>query len=175
MRIAVQLCKKIVDIYTGGRDVGEVPARQPLVQAKSKVEVEQWKSKSCALCAYKMGPFRGTLADKRVRFTHREHEVTRSEARRMNEAKVAESRVTPDTAVECPKCGHRFRVGRKLVQRNWHWVSDTQCQNERKTKMSRKLMGFASRKVAAFLAGMVVGIVVGGCSVFGPGIGASVY
>ena len=41
--------------------------------------------------------------------------------------------------------------------------------------MSRKLMGIASRKIAAFLAGMVVGIVVGGCSVFGPGIGASVY
>ena len=41
--------------------------------------------------------------------------------------------------------------------------------------MSRKLMGFASRKVTAFLAGMIVGIVVGGCSVFGPGIGASVY
>ena len=44
--------------------------------------------------------------------------------------------------------------------------------------MSRKTCGFASRKVAAFLAGMVVGIVVGGvcgCSVFGPGIGASVY
>ena len=41
--------------------------------------------------------------------------------------------------------------------------------------MSKKLMGFASRKITAFLAGMVVGIVVGGCSVFGPGIGASVY
>ena len=41
--------------------------------------------------------------------------------------------------------------------------------------MSRKIMGFASRKVAAFLAGMVVGIVVGGCSVFGPGISASVH
>ena len=41
--------------------------------------------------------------------------------------------------------------------------------------MSRKIMGFASRKVTAFLAGMIVGIVVGGCSVFGPGIGASVY
>ena len=41
--------------------------------------------------------------------------------------------------------------------------------------MSRKIMGFASRKVAAFLAGMIVGIVVGGCSVFGPGIGASIY
>ena len=41
--------------------------------------------------------------------------------------------------------------------------------------MSRKLMGFASRKITAFLAGLVVGIVVGGCSVFGPGIGASVY
>ena len=41
--------------------------------------------------------------------------------------------------------------------------------------MSRKFCGFQSRKVAAFLAGMVVGIVVGGCSVFGPGLGVSVY
>ena len=41
--------------------------------------------------------------------------------------------------------------------------------------MSKKLMIFASRKVAAFLAGLLTGIVVGGCSVFGPGIGASVY
>ena len=44
--------------------------------------------------------------------------------------------------------------------------------------MAAKICGFASRKVAAFLAGMVVGIVLGGicgCSVFGPGIGASVY
>lgn len=41
--------------------------------------------------------------------------------------------------------------------------------------MSKKVMGFASRKIAAFLAGLLTGIVVGGCSVFGPGIGASVY
>ena len=44
--------------------------------------------------------------------------------------------------------------------------------------MSKELMGFASRKVAAFLAGLAAGIVVGGicgCSIFGPGIGASVY
>ena len=41
--------------------------------------------------------------------------------------------------------------------------------------MSRKICGFQSRKIAAFLAGMVVGIVVGGCSVFGPGLGVSVY
>ena len=41
--------------------------------------------------------------------------------------------------------------------------------------MSRNLMGFVSRKITAFIAGMVVGVVVGGCSVFGPGIGASVY
>ena len=41
--------------------------------------------------------------------------------------------------------------------------------------MSKKLMEFVSRKVAAFLAGLLTGIVVGGCSVFGPGIGASVY
>ena len=41
--------------------------------------------------------------------------------------------------------------------------------------MSKKMMGFASRKIAAFLAGMLVGTVIGGCSVFGPGIGASAY
>ena len=44
--------------------------------------------------------------------------------------------------------------------------------------MCKKVIGFTSRKVAAFLAGLLVGIVVGGvcgCSVFGPGIGASVY
>ena len=26
-----------------------------------------------------------------------------------------EQPATPDTVVECPKCGHRFRVGKKLV------------------------------------------------------------
>ena len=41
--------------------------------------------------------------------------------------------------------------------------------------MSRKICGFQSRKVAAFLAGLVTGVLIGGCSVFGPGIGASVY
>ena len=67
------------------------------------------------VAAATMGPFRGILADKRVRFSHRGHEISRSEARRMNEAKVAEPHVTPDTTVECPKCGHRFRVGKKLA------------------------------------------------------------
>ena len=44
--------------------------------------------------------------------------------------------------------------------------------------MSKKTFGFASRKVAAFLAGLALGIVVGGvcgCSMFGPGLGVSVY
>ena len=41
--------------------------------------------------------------------------------------------------------------------------------------MSKKLCGFQSRKVAAFLAGLVTGVLIGGCSVFGPGIGASGY
>ena len=41
--------------------------------------------------------------------------------------------------------------------------------------MSRKICDFQSRKVAAFLAGMVIGLFIGGCSVFGPGLGASVY
>ena len=38
------------------------------------------------VAAATMDPFRGTLADKRVRFSHRGHEVTRSEARRLNTA-----------------------------------------------------------------------------------------
>ena len=41
--------------------------------------------------------------------------------------------------------------------------------------MSRKICSFQSRKVAAFLAGLLTGVLIGGCSVFGPGIGASVY
>ena len=41
--------------------------------------------------------------------------------------------------------------------------------------MSRKPCGFQSRKIAAFLAGLVTGVLIGGCSVFGPGIGASIY
>ena len=47
-------------------------------------------------------------------------------------------------------------------------------RKERET--SKKLMEFASRKVAAFLAGLLTGILIGGCcSVFGPGVGVSVY
>ena len=41
--------------------------------------------------------------------------------------------------------------------------------------MARKICGFQSRKVAAFLAGLLTGILIGGCSVFGPGLGVSVY
>ena len=42
--------------------------------------------------------------------------------------------------------------------------------------MSRKLCGFQSRKIAAFLTGLLTGILIGGCcSVFGPGVGVSVY
>ena len=41
--------------------------------------------------------------------------------------------------------------------------------------MSRRICGFQSRKGAAFLAGLLTGVLIGGCSVFGPGIGASVY
>ena len=47
--------------------------------------------------------------------------------------------------------------------------------NERNTPMSRKLCGFPSRRWAAFFLGMLVGTVVVGCSMFGPGVGVSVY
>ena len=47
--------------------------------------------------------------------------------------------------------------------------------NERQI-MSRKIIGFQSRKIAAFLAGLLTGVLIGGCcSVFGPGVGVSVY
>ena len=41
--------------------------------------------------------------------------------------------------------------------------------------MSRKICGFPSRRWAAFLLGMLVGTIVVGCSMFGPGLGVSVY
>ena len=41
--------------------------------------------------------------------------------------------------------------------------------------MATKLCGFPSRRWAAFFLGVLVGTVVVGCSMFGPGIGASVY
>ena len=47
--------------------------------------------------------------------------------------------------------------------------------NERNSQMARKIIGFQSRKIAAFLAGLVSGVLIGGCSVFGPGLGVSVY
>ena len=48
--------------------------------------------------------------------------------------------------------------------------------NERNSPMSNKLCGFQSRKVAAFFAGLLTGVLIGGCcSVFGPGVGVSVY
>ena len=46
---------------------------------------------------------------------------------------------------------------------------------ERTHKMATKICGFQSRKIAAFLAGLVTGVLIGGCSVFGPGLGVSVY
>ena len=36
--------------------------------------------------------------------------------------------------------------------------------------MAKKICGFQSRKIAAFLAGLVTGVLIGGCSVFGPGL-----
>ena len=42
-------------------------------------------------------------------------------------------------------------------------------------EVSRKLCGFPSRRWAAFFFGMLIGTVVVGCSMFGPGLGVSVY
>ena len=50
------------------------------------------------------------------------------------------------------------------------------ASHERNSQMATKICGFQSRKIAAFLAGLLTGILIGGCcSVFGPGVGVSVY
>ena len=41
--------------------------------------------------------------------------------------------------------------------------------------MSKKFYGFSSRRWLAFFIGMLIGTLVLGCSVFGPGMGVSVY
>ena len=41
--------------------------------------------------------------------------------------------------------------------------------------MSRKYCGFPSRRWAAFFLGVLIGTVVVGCSMFGPGLGVSIY
>ena len=42
-------------------------------------------------------------------------------------------------------------------------------------EVSRKLCGFPSRRWTAFFLGVLIGTVVVGCSMFGPGLGVSVY
>ena len=68
-----------------------------------------------------MGVFTKCLADKKLRIRHGDHELNRDEARelmseqqeRHDKAKAAAfEAVTPDTIVQCPKCGYQFRVGR---------------------------------------------------------------
>ena len=46
---------------------------------------------------------------------------------------------------------------------------------QKEDQMAKKICGFQSRKITAFLAGLLTGVLIGGCSVVGPGIGASVY
>ena len=49
-------------------------------------------------------------------------------------------------------------------------------KQRKSNQMVKKFCGFQSRKIAAFLAGLVTGVLIGGCcSVFGPGVGVSVY
>ena len=74
------------------------------------------------VCAQTMNAFRTeTLADKKVRYTRRGEEVSAEAVKVFTETKKAEIRngeetaVTPDTMVQCPKCGYRFRVGRRIA------------------------------------------------------------
>ena len=48
-------------------------------------------------------------------------------------------------------------------------------QDKGTSQMAKKICGFPSRRWAAFFLGMLVGTVVVGCSMFGPGLGVSVY
>ena len=73
-----------------------------------------------------MGGFRDkTLADKRARLVRLGKEVSAQAAAEYMRAKRAETprraetppeaEVTPDSTVKCPKCGARFRVGRRIA------------------------------------------------------------
>ena len=70
-----------------------------------------------------MGDFcERTLSDKKARFMQYGKEVSVEEVKAYVERKKSETHncecdfVTPDTMVECPKCGYSFRVGRKASQ-----------------------------------------------------------
>lgn len=76
------------------------------------------------VCAQTMSDFReGTLADKFARFTRRGNEVSEEAIKVFAKSKKAEASVsggdgeavTPDTMVQCPNCGYRFRVGRRVA------------------------------------------------------------
>ena len=62
-----------------------------------------------------------TLAGKKVEIRHGGKVVSKDQALKCSKAKLAEipsrrqdvESVTPDTMVECPKCGYTFRVGRR--------------------------------------------------------------
>ena len=68
-----------------------------------------------------VGAFRdGTLADKTARFVRFGREVSAEAVgefvdRKKSEKRGGEDEVTPDTLVTCPKCGYRFRVGRRMA------------------------------------------------------------
>ena len=81
------------------------------------------KREKMSVIAQTMGDFREVLADKKVRLVHKGKEVSRKylgemekHAREMRLGQYARAveraYVTPDTVVECPKCGFEFRVGR---------------------------------------------------------------
>ena len=81
------------------------------------------KRERMSVIAQTMGDFREVLADKKVRLVHKGKEVSRKylgemekHAREMRLGQYARAveraHVTPDTVVECPKCGFEFRVGR---------------------------------------------------------------
>ena len=72
------------------------------------------------VCAQAMGRFRDeTLADKRARLVRLGKEVSGQAAADYMSARRAETppsgEVTPDQMVKCPKCGTRFRVGRRIA------------------------------------------------------------
>lgn len=71
--------------------------------------------KTVFVAAQTMGEFRNSLSDKKIRPFVAGEEVCIKTARKV--VKKALKRipsVTPDEMVECPECGTRFRVGKKL-------------------------------------------------------------
>jgi len=73
------------------------------------------RMKTPFIAAKTIGAYRKSVSDKAVKPFRKEEAVTPEKITNMNNARKSEFRhVTPETIVQCPECGARFKVGKCL-------------------------------------------------------------